>query len=191
MPDRPADVVDLLTRAARAVPHHAVTPNGLMVVDALDYLGINEWEIALEILAHLQRGWHPTPHWWDLLIEAADLMWLADQAAWCRWARWESRHGTIRATLTVIGHRAPLPARGILRPLWDIGRPDQRIARLWIENLATLATGETATVRLAPLNPPDWHHVRPGQPITMFEGRPAVAVGTVIEVLSNHQHVTE
>jgi hypothetical protein len=54
-------------------------------------------------------------------------MWLTDTAVWCRWRRWESIHGIIRAELTLVpvadgGRRIPIPGKGVLRPLWHIGQ---------------------------------------------------------------------
>jgi len=186
------DVVELLTRAADPVPAALVNEAGATVADAREYLDHNEWEIALDLLADLYRGWQPTPGWWDLLIEAADLMWLTETSAWCRWGRWESIHGVIRAELHLLprsegGRAAAIPARGILRPLWDIGQhtaaghPDLRIARIWVEHAPELAPGDTGSIRLAPLVPPDWRGLEPGQPITMHEGMPVVGTATILE----------
>ena len=70
-----------------------------------EYLDHNEWEVALGLLADLHQGWRPTTQGWDLLIEAAELMWLTDTAAGCRWGvgalgRWESIHGIVRAEMS-------------------------------------------------------------------------------------------
>ncbi|MEU4623565.1 hypothetical protein AB0G04_26810 [Actinoplanes sp. NPDC023801] len=187
------DVVRLLTEAADLVPATAVTEAGGTVADAREYLEYNEWEVALDVLADLDEGWQPTPQWWDLLIEAADLMWLTGTATWCRWARWESIHGVIRAELWLLppsegGRTAAVPGNGVLRPLWDVGQrtaaghPDLRVARMWVEYVPELAPGASSTIRLAPLVPSGWRGVQPGQPITMHEGVPVVGTGTVIEV---------
>jgi hypothetical protein len=182
------DVDELLARAV-AMVHEA----GETADDAREYLDHNEWEIALDILADRHGGWRPPAQWWDLLIEAADLMWLAETATWCRWRRWESVHGMIRAELRLSppsegGRAAAVPSPGILRPLGDIGqrtpagRPDLRVARMWVEDAPELAPGTAGSVRLAPLVPLDWRGLQPGQPITMHEGTPAVGTGTIIEV---------
>ncbi|UJB45921.1 hypothetical protein [Streptomyces sp. A1-5] len=57
-----------------------------------------------------------------------------------------------------------------------------RIARLWVECVQELGPGETADVRLAPLSPEQWRQLKPGDVMTMHEGRPAVGTATVIEV---------
>ncbi|GAA2909964.1 hypothetical protein Acy02nite_89300 [Actinoplanes cyaneus] len=192
------DVADLLTRAVEMVPATAVNEAGGTVTDAREYLDHNEWEIALDVLADLYDRWRPPAQWWDLLIEAADLMWLTETATWCRWGRWgrwESLHGIVRAELQLFspshgGRAAAIPSPGVLRPLWDIGQrnaagqPDLRVARMWVEYSPELAPGTTGSVRLAPLVPLDWRGLQPGQSITMHEGTPAVGVGTIIEVFA-------
>ena len=84
--------------------------------------------VVPEVLRHIRHldDWSAGSEWWDLLVEAAELMWLADTATWCRWRRWESIHGIIRAQLTLVpvadgGRRSPIPGKGVLRPLWHIG----------------------------------------------------------------------
>ncbi|GIH08467.1 hypothetical protein Rhe02_65340 [Rhizocola hellebori] len=185
------DVSELLAQAASMVPPAAANEAGLTVADAYEYLDHNEWEIALDILADLE-GWPAPVQWWDLLVEAAELMCLTESAHWCRWARWESANGIIRAELRLLpaeegGRRTAIPGKGVLRPLWDIGRrtaagnPDLRVARIWVEYAAELAPGAIGTVRLAPLGPEAWCDLQPGQTITMHEGTPAVGTATIIE----------
>ncbi|MEU4426180.1 hypothetical protein AB0F81_36635 [Actinoplanes sp. NPDC024001] len=187
------NVADLLARAVGMLPPHVVNEAGRTVADVGEFLDHDEWEIALDFLADLDAGWRPPPVWWDLLIEAADLMVLADTAAWCRWGRWESIHGIIRAELTLIppaqgGRTTAVPGRGVLRPLWDIGRrtaagePDLRVARVWVEYAPELPPGATGSVRLAPLVPGDWRDLQPGRTITMHERRPVAGTATIIEV---------
>ncbi|MEU7923270.1 hypothetical protein [Micromonospora zamorensis] len=135
------DVADLLTRAASMVPADVVNEAGVTVMDVREYLDHDEWEVALDLLADLDTGWRPPTAWWDLLIDSAEVMWLSDAAAWCRWGRWESIHGIVRAELRLLsptegGRGTPIPGKGILRPLWDLGRltaagnPDARGTRL-------------------------------------------------------------
>jgi hypothetical protein len=187
-PRGPVDVAELLARAVEMI-HEAGGTAG----DARDHLDHHEWEVALDILADRHDGWRPPAQWWDLLVEAADLMWRTETATWCRWRRWESVHGIIRAELRLFppsegGRAAAVPSPGILRPLWDIGQrtptgqPNLRVARLWIEHAPELAPGSAGFVRLAPLAPLDWLGLRPGRPVTMHEGTPAVGSGTIIEV---------
>ncbi|EFF88294.1 conserved hypothetical protein [Streptomyces sp. e14] len=103
-------------------------------------------------------------------------------AAWCHWRCLEIRHGVIRAQLTLRsagdGRRTtPFSGAGVLRPMWDIGRLSPTgaravsIAALRVENTPVPEPGGQATVRLLPLTPSDWTHVRPGRRITMHEDR--------------------
>ena len=165
---------------------------GATVADAWEYLQHNEWEVALDILADLDEGWAVTTEWWDLLIEAAEMMWLAEPAGWCRWRRWEAVHGVVRAELRLVpaaegGRRLPMPGHGVLRPLWDIGRrsaagdPELHVARIWVEGAPELAAGGCGVVRLAPLTPVNWRALRPGQTIAMHERMPVAGIATVIE----------
>ena len=74
------------------------------------------------------------------------------------------------------------------RPLWGIGNRAPggeqavNIARLWVEGAPGLTPGESATARLAPLCPGPWHHLKPGDVITMHEGMPVVGAATIIDV---------
>lgn len=174
------------------VPADVVNEAGVTVVDVREYLDHDEWDIALDLLADLDTGWRPPTAWWNLLIDSAELMWLSDAATWCHWGRWESIHGIVRAELRLLpptegGRRTPIPGKGILRPLWDLGRrtaagdPDLLVARIWIESAPTLPPGATGSVRLGPLSPALWRHLRPGMTITMHEGRPAVGTATIVE----------
>lgn len=174
------------------VPADVVNEAGVTVVDVREYLDHDEWEVALDLLVDLDTGWRPPTDWWDLLIDSAELMWLSDAAAWCHWGRWESIHGIVRAELRLLpptegGRRTPIPGKGILRPLWDLGRrtaagdPDLLVARIWVESAPALPPGATGSVRLGPLSPALWRHLWPGMTITMHEGRPAVGTATIIE----------
>ncbi|QOC95079.1 hypothetical protein D0Q02_29290 [Micromonospora craniellae] len=186
------DVADLLVRAAAMVPVDAVNEAGVTVMDVREYLDHGEWEVALGLLADLDTGWRPPTVWWDLLIDSAELMWLSDAVKWCRWGRWESIHGIVRAELRLLlpsegGRRTPIPGKGILRPLWDLGRrtaegdPDLLVARVWVESAPALSPGASGSVRLGPLSPALWRHLQPGMTITMHEGRPVVGTATIIE----------
>lgn len=46
-----------------------------------------------------------------------------------------------------------------------------------------LGPGETADVRLAPLRPEPWRHLKPGDVKTMHEAQPLVGIAEIIEVL--------
>ncbi|WP_405634249.1 hypothetical protein OHB53_08905 [Streptomyces sp. NBC_00056] len=56
------------------------------------------------------------------------------------------------------------------------------LARLWVEFAPQLGPGETADVRLAPLQPEQWQHLKPGDVITMHDAQPAVGIAEIIEV---------
>ncbi|MFD6663683.1 hypothetical protein ACFWDK_15120 [Micromonospora chalcea] len=186
------DVAELLARAAAMVPADVVNEAGVTRVDVREYLDHDEWEVALDLLADLDTGWRPPTVWWDLLIDSADVMGLLDAAAWCRWGRWESIHGIVRAELRLLspaegGRQTPVPGKGVLRPLWDIGRrtaagdPDLLVARIWVESALALPPAATGSVRLGPLSPALWRPLQPGMTITMHEGRPTVGTATIIE----------
>jgi hypothetical protein len=169
------DLDDLLIRAV------AMVPPGPAVATAQEYLAVGEPGLAVDFLADLDPGWQTPPTWWDLLTGAADLMRMRDTAAWCRWGRRESVHGTIRASLHLT-EGGPIPGRGIARLLWDIGQADPRAARVWVEFAPSLAPGATGSVRLAPLTPADWRDLRPGSPIAVHDRPRLVATGTILEV---------
>ncbi|MEV4254074.1 hypothetical protein AB0J52_13025 [Spirillospora sp. NPDC049652] len=54
---------------------------------------------------------------------------------------------------------------------------------LWVEVEPQLGPGETADVRLAPLDFEQWRHLRPGDVIAMHEARPVAGIAEIIEVL--------
>ncbi|MEU1827006.1 hypothetical protein ABZ502_31825 [Streptomyces abikoensis] len=112
-------------------------------------------------------------------------------AAWCHWRAYETRHGVIRAELSLpedSPRRMPIPGDGVLRPVWDVGHRTSTgdtafaIASLWVEGRDALEPGGHATIRLAPLTPSLWAHLRPGQRFTMHERRPVAGTATVLEV---------
>ncbi|MFC7551000.1 hypothetical protein [Plantactinospora sp. GCM10030261] len=187
------DVPGLLRQACRTVPGAAATEAGVTVHDVHEYLGYHEWEIALDILAELGDATPTTAEWWQLLQDAAMAMQRTRMAAWCGWRRWEAVHGIIRADLALFatdnsGRRTPIPGAGVLRPLWAIGHhtpagePDLRIARIWVENASELVPGTTGSIRLAPLDPTAWSHLRPGDLITMHESRPPAGTAMIVKV---------
>ncbi|GAA4831953.1 hypothetical protein [Kitasatospora terrestris] len=188
------DVPALLEAACLLVPAATATENDLTVDDVWEHLAHDDWETALGLLESLGDA-RPLPlDFWADLAGAAEQLRLERSAAWCRW-RWnETRRGVIRAGLTLEPaaenrRRTPFAGAGALRPLWDIGHrapdggPAFDVAALWVEHTPFLAPGEHATVRLAPLDPARWRHLRPGHRITMHEGRPVGGTATVLEVL--------
>ncbi|MFE7182930.1 hypothetical protein [Streptomyces erythrochromogenes] len=182
------DVIELLETAALLVPEDTATDDDLTVHDVWDLLAHDQWETALNLLeAH--AGGRPLPlTLWEQLAHEADRLHLERSTAWCHWRVRETRNGMIRAHLTLGARSTPIPGHGVLRPVWDIGNlsptgdPAVDIAALWIENTRFLEPGDRATARLVPLTPTQWQHVRPGQHITLHEGRPAIATAVVTEV---------
>ncbi|WP_406107552.1 hypothetical protein [Micromonospora globbae] len=187
------DVPELLRRAACHVPAAEKDEAGTTVADANEYLGHDEWEIALDILVELGDAYRTEIAFWDLLAEAARMLWFSRTERWCHWRRFEVVHGVVRADLQLVdpgvagGTRIPVPGDGRLRPLWDIGDvtaagdPDLYVARLWVEAQPDLQPGGRAVVRLAPLSPQRWRRLVPGDVITMHEQRPPAGIATVIE----------
>ncbi|MFG2338326.1 hypothetical protein [Streptomyces yangpuensis] len=55
------------------------------------------------------------------------------------------------------------------------------IAALRLENTRFPEPGDRATAHLRPLTPTQWQHVRPGQHITLHEGRPTIATATLLD----------
>ncbi len=168
--------------------------NGQTVGDVREETELKEWESALDILIEIADVHPASTAFWEMLAEAARQMMLDRSRRWCEWRGWEVKHGTVRATLTLLGteergRRSAFSGDGRLRPLWDIGnrtadgQRELNIARLWVEFAPQLGPGETAAVRLAPLQPEQWRHLKPGDVITMHEARPVVGIGEIIEVL--------
>lgn len=195
------DVPELLRRAARHVPAVATGAAGTTVADANEYLDHDEWEVALDILVELGDVYRSEIAFWDLLAEAARMMWQSRTERWCHWRRFEVVHGVVRADLQLVdpdvagGRRTPIPGDGRLRPLWDIGDvtaagdPDLYVARLWVEAQPDLQPGGRAVIRLAPLSPLRWRRLAAGDVITMHEQVPVVGTATIVEsVLSVGDH---
>ncbi|WP_217196566.1 hypothetical protein [Streptomyces buecherae] len=187
------DVPELLEAASLLVPEAAATENDITVRDIWDHLVHDEWEIALGLLEELGEARSLPLAFWEQLAEAADQLLLERSAAWCHCRCSELRNGVIRADLTLrpaaeARRTTPISGAGVLRPMWDIGRLSPTggravsIARLWVENRPVLEPGGRATVRLVPLTPSHWTHVRPGQQITMHEDRSVAGTAVVVEV---------
>ncbi|MFC6577838.1 hypothetical protein [Planomonospora parontospora] len=183
-----------LLKAARLCPADIRTEFGIGVPDVLEYLGHDEWEMALLLLEELGDAHPQPPGFWSLLADAARLMWLRRDADWYEWRRCEARSGVLRAELCLKctedgGRTLPVPSGWSLRPMWDIGRrtpegePLLSIAALWVEGGDPLKPGECAPVRLLPLAPEHWRHLTPGDAITMHEIRPPAGTARVVEVM--------
>ncbi|MFD5574956.1 hypothetical protein [Streptomyces cadmiisoli] len=188
------DAFTLLRQAVDLLPKDAAAENGQTVGDVRRDIELHEWEMALDVLVEISDV-HPVPiAFWEMLTEVARQMMLDRSRRWCEWRGWEVKHGTIRATLTLLGtdeggRQRAFSGDGRLRPLWDIGnrtadgQQDLNIARLWVEFAPQLGPGETAVVRLAPLQPEQWQHLNPGDVITMHGAQPAAGIAEIIEVL--------
>ncbi|MEV7784795.1 hypothetical protein AB0O72_05260 [Streptomyces sp. NPDC088106] len=187
------DVPELLESASLLVPEETATENDVTVRDVWDHLVHDEWEIALGLLEEFGDD-RPLPlAFWEKPADAADQLLLERSAAWCHWRGSEIRNGMVRADLTLrpaaeARRKTPISGAGVLRPMWDIGHLSPTgeravgIARLWVEDRPSLAPGERATVRLVPLTPSHWTHVRPGRQITMHEDRTVAGTAVVLEV---------
>ncbi|WP_342746394.1 hypothetical protein [Streptomyces monashensis] len=188
------DAFTLLRQAVDVLPEEAMAENGQTVADVRKEIELQEWEMALDVLIEIADVHPVSITFWEMLSEAAGQMMLDRSRRWCEWRGWEVEHGTIRATLTLLradesGRQSAFSGDGQLRPLWDIGhrtadgQQDLNIARLWVEFEPQLGPGETADVRLAPLQPEQWQHLKPGDVITMHEAQPAAGIAEIIEVL--------
>ncbi|MGW6973709.1 hypothetical protein [Streptomyces sp. NPDC054952] len=187
------DVPKLLEAASLLVPEKIATENDITVSDVWEYLAQDEWEVALDLLEELGDV-RPLPvSFWESLATSAEQMRLGKSAAWCHWRAFETRHGILRADLTLrpateARRQTPISGAGALRPMWNIGHrtatgePALNIARLWVELTPFLEPGGHASVRLAPLDPLQWAHVQPGQVITMHEDQSVAGTAVVLEV---------
>ncbi|MER7057923.1 hypothetical protein [Streptomyces sp. NPDC000351] len=188
------DAFTLLRRAVDQLSEDAAAENGQTVGDVREDIGRQEWEMVLSTLIEVGDIHPVSVDFWELLAEAARQMMLDRSCRWCEWRAWEVQHGTVRATLSLVGaeegrRRTAFSGDGRLRPMWDIGNRNAggerelSIARLWVEYTQELGPGETADVRLAPLSPEQWRHLKRGDVITMHEARPVAGTATVIEIL--------
>ncbi|MFE5190566.1 hypothetical protein [Streptomyces sp. NPDC056628] len=187
------NVTELLESASLLVPQEVATENDISVRDVWDYLVHDEWETALHLLEELGDT-PPLPlAFWEQLAQAAAQLGLQRSTAWCHWRCSEIRNGLIRADLTLrptteARRTTPIPGHGVLRPMWDIGNlsptggASVSIAGLWVEDMPLLQPGGRATVRLIPLTPAHWAHVRTGRQITMHEDRTVAGTAVVLEV---------
>ncbi|CAM5316859.1 hypothetical protein [Streptomyces abikoensis] len=184
------DVTELLEAADLLVPESLAMENDLTVSDVWDHLVHDEWDVALTLLEELRGGPTLPPAFWESLGVAAGQLRLERSTAWCHWRHYESRRGVIRAELTLrpeARRTTPVPGAGVLRPMWDIGHRSPAgdmsvsVARLWVEDRPALEPGGRALVRLAPLTPSHWRHLRPGDRITMHEDRSVAGTATVVE----------
>ncbi|MGW4637069.1 hypothetical protein ACWEN6_01005 [Sphaerisporangium sp. NPDC004334] len=183
-----------LLKAAQFCPTDIRTEAGVSVADVLESLEYGEWEMALLLLGDLGDAHPQAPEFWDLLADAARLMWLESDVAWYQWRGSEARAGALRAELCLArsedgGRRTSIPPGGLLRPMWDIGRrtpegdPLLSIASLWIEGRDPLEPGGCRAVRLLPLTPDHWHDLKSGDVITMHEMRPPAGTARIIEIM--------
>ena len=179
------DVPELLRQAAGEIPA------GLPRADLDEHLAQREWELALDVLLDRGDDYPATTSFFRILEEAAHRMKLERSAAWCAWRRREVLHGVIRAELRLVpgARRGVIPGAGRVRRLWDIGlvtpagKPALAVALIWVEYALDLPPGGAGPVRLAPLTAVRWHHLLPGDPITMYEQRPVAGTATITEAV--------
>ncbi|MFI8963052.1 hypothetical protein ACIGO8_13115 [Streptomyces sp. NPDC053493] len=187
------DVPELLESASLLVPEDTATENDVTVRDIWDYLVHDDWEIALTLLEEFGDTASLPLEFWEKLAAAAEQLRLERSAAWCHWRCSEIRNGVIRADLTLrtateVRRTTPISGAGVLRPMWDVGHLSPTggravsIASLWVEDMPILEPGGRAKVRLVPLTPSHWTHVRPGQQLTMHEDRTVAGTAVVLEV---------
>jgi hypothetical protein len=135
------DAFTLLRRAADLLPGDAVAETGQTVGEVREEIELQEWEMALDVLIEIADVHPVSITFWEMLSEAARQMMLDRSRRWCEWRGWEVQHGTIRATLILLGadeggRQSAFSGDGRLRPLWDIGhrtaagQQDLNIARL-------------------------------------------------------------
>ncbi|MEU0376056.1 hypothetical protein ABZ093_01945 [Streptomyces cyaneofuscatus] len=136
------DAFTLLRQAADLLPEEAVAESGWTAEDVREDIVSSEWERALDALTEIGDTHPVSVGFWERLAEAARQMMLDRSRRWCEWRAWEVRHGTIRATLTLVAageglRRTAFSGDGRLRPMWDIGNRnadgerDLSIATLW------------------------------------------------------------
>ncbi|GAA0345341.1 hypothetical protein [Streptomyces blastmyceticus] len=109
------DAFTLLRQAVDLLPEDAVAENGQTAGDARKEIELQEWEMALDVLIEI-ADIHPVSiTFWKMLSEAARQMMLDRSRRWCEWRGWEAEHGTIRATLSLLGPTradARVPSQG-------------------------------------------------------------------------------
>ncbi|MGA5565102.1 hypothetical protein ACPCUV_28600 [Streptomyces platensis] len=138
------DAFTLLRQAVDLLPEDAVAEKGVTVGDVREDIARQEWEMVLALLIEIADVHPVSTSFWEILAEAARQMMLDGSRRWCQWRGWEVRHGTVRATLTLLGtdeggRQGAFSGDGQLRPLWDIGNRtsdgerDLNIASIWVE----------------------------------------------------------
>jgi elongation factor Tu len=106
--------------------------------------------------------------------------------------RYEREHGFVRVRVRLLtaaegGRRGPI-ADGY-RADWDIGNRAESGERtingapVLLEASTSLAPGESATLRLHPVAPEFWKHVKPGLEVEMREGPRVVGRGKVLDIV--------
>ncbi|MFD9875056.1 hypothetical protein [[Kitasatospora] papulosa] len=187
------NVPKLLEAATLLVPEEIATEKDITVRDVWEYLREDEWDTPLGLLEEL-GDIEPLPvSFWEILATAAEQMRLDRSAAWCHWCSYETRNGIIRADLTLrpaseAQRQTSFDGAGVLRPMWNIGNrtpsgePGLNIARLWAEFIPFLEPGGRSSVRLAPLDPMKWQHLRPGHVITMHADRSVAGTAVILEI---------
>lgn len=162
--------------------------------DVRDDIRLTEWEMALSVLADMSDAHPQSAEFWQCLEHIARLMHDDGIAAWCRWRCQESLNGLIRADLVLAapedgGRRSALPGDGTLRPMWDIGlrtttgETALASARVRVEFATSIGPGQQGSIRLAPLDPPQWRNLATGDVITMHEANALAGIAEITEIL--------
>ncbi|MEV4184225.1 hypothetical protein AB0J28_22645 [Streptosporangium canum] len=183
-----------LLKAAQLCTGGVRTKTDVDVAGVLEHLEDDDWEAALLLLEEIGDAHPQPPRFWDLLADAARLLWLAKDAYWYGWRSSEARNGAILAELCLMspeegGWPRPAPPGAVLRPMWDIGHltpegePLLSIAILWVEGRDSLKPGECGSVRLLPLTFEHWRHLKPDDVITMHEIRPPVGTARITGII--------
>lgn len=184
-----------ITRVHLAAARSLLPPTlfqGPPLLEVAEFLDHNELELAMDELALLSDQFPAPPAFWEALRAAAANMGLADRERDLDWRLSEAKWGYLRVELRLLptsedGRKTPF--RSGYRPDWDIGnsyegRSTINGAPVTIEDRPSLLPGETGVVRLHPLVPELWTHVRPGARLALHEGARVLGTGTVLELVA-------
>ncbi|MCX2953160.1 hypothetical protein [Lentzea sp. NEAU-D7] len=173
-------MTDLLRRALALVPDDARGESGASAADVRAHLDRDEWEFALDLLGEFGGiDWQPWQYW-ALLVRAAEQLHLPSH--WFRWREYETyQRVVLRAVLRTAPGEDLITHDNVLWLHWDLGTSSGQSSRVWVEPKLEPECGDNAMVRLLPTWPQAWHHLTPGDMITLHEGQPVTGTATVIE----------
>ena len=157
-----------------------------------EYVEHNELQLAADVLVEIgdEREDLPRP-FWESLKWAYENMRLQSDAQACGLRMYEAEHGYVEARLTLLstddgGRHGPIFNN--YRPSWNIGNrtPDGAVefndAPVTLEDCRSLLPGQVGVVRLHPMSPQGWRHVREGDQIDMQEGSRVTGKAVVLRV---------